>query len=63
MEKASLLAFLLVVILAPLSDASAYEGGAISERGTISGFVRFKGTAPAPKKLDVTKDKGHCLPR
>ena len=60
MEKASLLAFLLVVILAPLSDASAYEGGAISERGTISGFVRFKGTAPAPKKLDVTKDKDVC---
>ncbi len=60
MEKASLWAFLLVVMLLPLSGPSAYEGGAVSDGGTISGFVKFKGTAPAPKKLDITKDKEVC---
>ena len=28
--------------------------------GTISGAVSFKGTAPAPKKLKITKDKKAC---
>jgi plastocyanin len=60
MKKTFLLALLLVFTLAPLSGPSAYEGGAVSDGGTISGFVKFKGTAPAPKKLDVTKDKEVC---
>lgn len=38
----------------------AYEGGTVSDGGTISGIVKFKGTAPAPKKLEVTKDKEVC---
>ncbi len=44
----------------PLSDLSAYEGGAVKDGGTISGVVKFKGTAPTPKKLEVTKDKEVC---
>src|SRR5215831_3468624 len=28
--------------------------------GTISGTVKFDGTAPAPKKVEVTKDKEVC---
>jgi plastocyanin len=38
----------------------AYEGGKVTDGGTITGVVRFKGTAPAPKKLEVTKDKEVC---
>lgn len=44
----------------PLSGLWAYEGGAVSDGGTISGVVKFKGTAPASKKLEVNKDKEVC---
>ncbi len=40
--------------------ATAYEGGAVSNGGSISGAVKFKGTAPAPKKLMISKDKKAC---
>jgi plastocyanin len=40
--------------------AAAYQGGDVKDGGTISGTVKFKGTAPAPKKLDVSKDKEVC---
>ena len=53
------LAFVVMLVL-PLSGLSAYEGGAVTDGGTISGVVKFKGTAPAPKKLEVTKDKEVC---
>ena len=43
-----------------VSGLVAYEGGAVKDGGTISGVVKFKGTAPAPKKLDITKDKEVC---
>ena len=43
-----------------VSSLVAYEGGAVKDGGTISGVVKFKGTAPAPKKLDITKDKEVC---
>jgi plastocyanin len=44
----------------PASSMAAYQGGDIKDGGTISGTVKFKGTAPAPKKLDVSKDKEVC---
>lgn len=44
----------------PVSSMAAYEGGDVKDGGTISGTVKFKGTAPAPKKLDVNKDKEVC---
>jgi plastocyanin len=40
--------------------ASAYDGGAVSNGGTISGEVKLQGTAPAPKAVEVTKDKEVC---
>ena len=54
--------FLLSVTLLtlPVSSMAAYEGGDVKDGGTISGTVKFKGTAPAPKKLDVGKDKEVC---
>lgn len=39
---------------------AAYEGGPVTDGGTVSGVVKFKGTAPAPKELEVTKDKQVC---
>src|SRR5712691_6410064 len=61
MKKISLLAFLLVGLVAlPLSNLLAYTGGDVKDGGTISGTVKFAGTAPAPKKLDVSKDKEVC---
>ena len=44
----------------PASGMAAYEGGDVKDGGSISGTVKFKGTAPAPKKLDVGKDKEVC---
>src|SRR5918995_5961123 len=44
----------------PASGLAAYEGGDVKDGGTISGTVKFKGSAPAPKKLDVSKDKEVC---
>ena len=61
MKKTVFLAFLVAVLAAlPLSGLLAYDGGAVSDGGTISGVVKFKGTAPAAKKLEVTKDKEVC---
>src|SRR3954462_11532767 len=44
----------------PASGMGAYEGGDVKDGGSISGTVKFKGTAPAPKKLDISKDKEVC---
>lgn len=61
MKKFSLSAFLLVGLVAVSpSYLFAYTGGDVKDGGTISGTVKFAGTAPAPKKLDVSKDKEVC---
>jgi plastocyanin len=44
----------------PVSVAAQYKGGDVKDGGTVSGTVKFKGSAPAPKKLDVSKDKEVC---
>jgi plastocyanin len=48
------------LLAVPASGLAAYQGGDVKDGGTISGTVKFKGTAPAPKKLDVSKDKEVC---
>ena len=48
------------LVTAPAISMAAYEGGDVKDGGSISGTVKFKGTAPAPKKLDVGKDKEVC---
>jgi plastocyanin len=60
MKEVILLGLFAALIVFPLSALSAYEGGAVQGGGTIAGVVKFKGTAPAPKKLEVTKDKEVC---
>jgi plastocyanin len=58
--KRVLLSLLTSSFVAFSSPIFAYESGAVSDGGTISGAVKFKGTAPAPKKLDINKDKEVC---
>jgi plastocyanin len=48
------------LIALPVSVGAQYAGGDVKDGGTISGTVKFKGSAPAPKKLDVSKDKEVC---
>lgn len=51
---------LVALIVFSFTGLLAYEGGVVKGGGTISGVVKFKGKAPAPKKLKVTKDKKVC---
>ena len=56
-SRLALIAALATFVAAP---ALAYEGGAVTDGGSIAGTVKLNGTAPAPKKLDITKDKEVC---
>jgi len=47
-------------VLAIGAGAMAYEGSAVTGGSTISGTVKYDGTAPAPKEIAVTKDKEVC---
>jgi plastocyanin len=38
----------------------AYDGSPVSNGGSISGVVKFKGSPPPRQKLDITKDKEVC---
>lgn len=60
--KKEVLSLALVTALVgfPFSSLLAYEGGAVSDGGTISGVVKFKGTAPTPKKIEANKDTEVC---
>ena len=60
MNRLIALIFATTLVAGPISDLAAYDGGTVKDGGSISGTVKFKGTAPAPKKLDVGKDKEVC---
>jgi len=60
MNKLGFLFLSAALVTLPVSGMAAYEGGDVKDGGTISGSVKFKGSAPAPKKLDVGKDKEVC---
>jgi len=61
MKKMTLWAVLSAMLLAfSPSYLSAYTGGDVKDGGSISGTVKFAGAAPAPKKLEVSKDKEVC---
>jgi plastocyanin len=48
------------ILTLPASGMAQYQAGDVKDGGSISGSVKFKGNAPAPKKLDVGKDKEVC---
>jgi plastocyanin len=60
MNKLSSIMLSAALVILPASGMAAYQAGDVKDGGTISGTVKFKGTAPAPKKLDVNKDKEVC---
>jgi plastocyanin len=39
---------------------AAYQGGAVAEKGSISGAVKFAGQPPAAKPIQVNKDQATC---
>jgi len=62
-RRAANRAGLMVALIATLSwagQAGAYDAGPVSGGGSISGTVKYKGTPPAPTKLDVNKDTDVC---
>lgn len=61
MKQSSLWSLSLAAALAVSpSYLSAYTGADVKDGGSISGTVKFAGAAPAPKKLEVSKDKEVC---
>jgi plastocyanin len=60
MNKFGSIIFSTALMALPVSVAAQYKGGDVKDGGTVSGTVKFKGSAPAPKKLDVSKDKEVC---
>jgi plastocyanin len=60
MNKLGTVVLSAALIALPVSSMAAYQGGDVKDGGSISGTVKFKGTAPAPKKIDVSKDKEVC---
>jgi plastocyanin len=60
MNKLGLLVLVVALVALPVSGMAAYQGGDVKDGGSISGVVKFKGNAPAPKKVDVSKDKEVC---
>jgi plastocyanin len=60
MKKFGSMVLSAALLALPASGMAAYQGADVKDGGSISGTVKFKGTAPAPKKLDVGKDKEVC---
>jgi plastocyanin len=49
-----------LVLAGSVASVRAYEGGPVENGGSISGAVKFKGTPPPRKELEVNKDKEVC---
>jgi plastocyanin len=60
MNKLGAIVLSAVLVALPVSGMAAYQAGDVKDGGSVSGTVKFKGSAPAPKKLDVSKDKEVC---
>jgi plastocyanin len=46
--------------LLPAASARAYEAETVKDGGTISGTVKFDGTPPARKPVEISKDREVC---
>ncbi len=60
MSVKTLVALVVGASLPLTSMAWSYDAGAVSGGGSISGTVKFAGTAPEPKPIEVTKDTAVC---
>lgn len=48
------------VLIAASTAAYAYQGGKVSNGGTITGTVKYEGTPPKRARLEITKDISVC---
>jgi plastocyanin len=48
------------LVTVPVIAMAQYQAVDVKDGGSISGVVKFKGTAPAPRKLDVGRDREVC---
>ena len=60
MSVKTLVALVVGASLPLAAVAWSYDAGAVSSGGSISGTVKFAGTAPEPKPIEVTKDAAVC---
>jgi plastocyanin len=60
MRSSILRAALGIAMLATAGGAGAYEVIQVADGGSLSGVVKFSGTAPAPAKVEITKDVEAC---
>lgn len=61
MEKRMIVAFFVAILSLFVSDvAFAYEAGQVTSGGTIEGSVRFSGSPPPPKIIEVGQDQEVC---
>ena len=60
MNKLASVIFSTALLALPVRGMAAYQAADVKDGGSISGTVKFKGTAPTPKKLDISKDKEVC---
>ena len=60
MSVKTLVALVVGASLPLAAVAWSYDVGAVSGGGSISGTVKFAGTAPEPKPIEVTKDTAVC---
>jgi plastocyanin len=50
----------LMLASAAVDRVFGYEAAAVKDGGAITGVVHFDGTAPAPARLDISRDKEVC---
>lgn len=60
MQRVMLSAVATLAAVTLAAGASAYEGGAVADGGSISGVVKYQGDPPAVAKIAVTKDNDVC---
>ena len=60
MRKTTMALVALLAGAVPALPASAYEAGSVSGGGSIAGKVTFKGAAPEPRQMAMSKDAQVC---
>ncbi len=57
---AGIIAAIALALMLPASAARAYEAETVKDAGSIVGIVKFGGSPPAPKPVEISKDRDVC---